>query len=96
MLHKAFQIGNGYEWRPATAGERLYSRLDGGYYSVPFEHIKVGLRPKSHRLLIALFKQNFASRLTNFTQCHTVDTLVHCCVWQARVSTYIQSIFYHL
>ena len=67
VIHKAFQIGNGYEWRPATAGERLYSRTKEGYYAVPVEHFKAGLRPKPHRFLIALFKQKFKCSVGQFS-----------------------------
>lgn len=64
---KAFQIGDRYTWRVATEDERLYSRPADGAIAMPLSHFKAGLRPRPHRFLIALFKQEFRCSPAQFS-----------------------------
>ena len=66
-ISKVFQISGEYSWRVATVDERLYSRPTDGAIAIPLSHFKAGLRPRPHRFLIALFKQEFRCSPAQFT-----------------------------
>lgn len=66
-ISKAFQIAGEYRWRVATEGERLYSRPSDGAIAIPLSHFKAGLRPRPHRFLVALFKQEFRCSPAQFS-----------------------------
>lgn len=66
-VSKAFQIAGEYSWRVTTPDERLYSRPADGAIAMPLSHFKAGLRPRPHRFLIALFKQEFRCSPAQFT-----------------------------
>ena len=66
-VSKAFQIAGNYSWRMPTEGERLYSRPADGAIAMPVSHFKAGLRPRPHRFLVALFKQEFRCSPAQFS-----------------------------
>lgn len=66
-MSKAFQIGGDYSWRTPAPHERLYSRPGNGEIAMPLEHFKAGLRPKPHKFLVALFKQQFRCSPAQFS-----------------------------
>ena len=76
MFGRAFQFGNGYEWRVPSSEERLYTRTEDGWVAIPVETFKTGLRPKPHRFLIALFKQEFKCAIAQFS-----PNAVHLILW---------------
>lgn len=67
LIARAFHIGGEYRWRAAAPHERLFSRPATGYVAIPVAHFKAGLRPRPHRFLVALYKQEFRCSMAQFS-----------------------------
>lgn len=67
VLSKAFQIGGDYSWRLLAPYKRFYSRPGLGEISMPLEHFKAELRPKPHRFLVVLFKNELKCTPAQFS-----------------------------
>lgn len=64
---RMFRIDDGYFWRRAEAGERLYHRFDDGSLCIPVSHFKAGFRVPPHKFVMDLFRLYFRCPLGQFT-----------------------------
>lgn len=80
-IERMFRIEDGYFWKWAEPGERLYHKFDDGSLCINAGHLKAGLRLPPHKFITGLFRYHFHCPTAQFTPnaMRCIDWLIASC-----------------